>query len=153
LSVRVRLDPGDVVPDSPHLPALKPFGRNHHGEIRLSTSAGKCSGHIRLLAVWIFHSDDQHVLSHPALITRDIRSDAQRETFFPEQRVAAISRSVRPNLARLWEMHDVLFGIAWPGNIFLPRRQRNSNAVHARDHSFNVLVDYTEDRQPDAGHN
>ena len=67
---------------------------------------------------------DQHVLGEPALVARDHRRDAQREALLAEQRVAAVARAVRPDLARLGEVHDpLLVGVARPRDVVLARRR------------------------------
>ena len=47
-----RLDPGDVVADGPDLPAVEPFRRNHHREVRLAARARERGADVRLLAAW-----------------------------------------------------------------------------------------------------
>ena len=42
-------------------------------------------------------------------------------------------------------MHDVLFLIAGPGNIFLPGRERHAHAVHAGHDALVIFVDFLED--------
>ena len=44
----------------------------------------KRRGNVRLFALRILDADDQHVLGHPAFITGNVGSDAQRKTFLPE---------------------------------------------------------------------
>ncbi|CAB4933126.1 unannotated protein [freshwater metagenome] len=57
------------------------------------------------------------MLGHPAFIASHRRCNAKREALLTEERIAAISRSVGPDLARLGEMHDVLRVAAWPRDI------------------------------------
>ena len=47
--------------------------------------------------------------------------DAMRSAkhFLPEQRIAAVARSVGPDLARLGKVHDVLVRVAGPGHVLL----------------------------------
>src|SRR5882672_3481687 len=94
----VRLDPGDVIADSPNFPAFEPGRWDQHGEIRFAAGAGKRGRDVSFFTLWIFDADDQHVLGHPAFVTRNVGSDAQRKTFLAQQGVAAIARTVRPNL-------------------------------------------------------
>lgn len=56
---------------------------------------------------------DKHVLSEPSLIARNARSNAQREAFLAEQRIATITAAERPDLA-------------------LGRKMRNDNLYIAR---------------------
>src|ERR1700694_245874 len=92
------------------------------------------------------------MLCHPAFVTRDVGGDAQREALLAEQSVAAVTRTIGPDLARLREMNDVLFLIAGPSNIALPRSERSANAMYARDHALFALVDFFEHAFADAGH-
>ena len=77
-------------------------------------------------------AQDQHVLRHPAFVARDVRSNAQRKALLAQQRIAAVARSVRPDLARLREMHDVLRLVARPRHILLarPRAARPRECMH-----------------------
>ena len=117
-----------------------PSGRNQHREIRLAAGAGKRGSDVSLLALRILDADDQHVLGHPAFVTRDVRSDAQRETFLPSS-VPAIAGTVRPDLANFRKVHDVLFFVTGPGHILLARAQRRANRMHAWHDAFVVLID------------
>ena len=152
-AVRVGLDPGDVVAHRPDLPA--PFeagGRNQHRKIGLAAGARKRRGHVGLLALRILDAEDQHVLGHPAFVARDVRGDAQREALLAQQRVAAVARAVRPDLARLRKVHDVFLFVARPGHVLLApaRAARRRCACTARRAC--VLVDLLEHRQADARH-
>ena len=106
----------------------KPCWRNQHGEIRFAAGAGERRRDVGLLALRILDAEDQHVLGHPAFVARDVRSDAQREAFLAQQRVAAVARTVRPDLARFREMDDVLLFVARPRHILLPGRERRADA-------------------------
>ncbi len=59
-----------------------------------------------LVAFWRFDAEDQHVLGHPTLLAREIGTDAQGETFFAEQNVAAITGADRNDRVVLWKMAD-----------------------------------------------
>src|SRR5205823_14579884 len=122
LTVWIGLDPGDVVADGPHLPAFEAFGRDHHGEIRFSASTRESRSNVGFFAMRIFEAEDEHVLSHPSFITRNIRGDSQRETLLTKQGIAAISGAVRPDFSRLGKMDDVFLVVARPRYIALPRR-------------------------------
>ena len=92
------------------------------------------------------------MFGHPAFVARHVRSDAQRETFFAEQGIAAVARAVGPDLAGFREMNDVFFLIAGPHRIFLAGLKRRADAMHARHDAFLVLVDFPEHREADARH-
>ena len=104
----VGLDPGDVVADGPDFPAIETLRagsawRNSSCRRRWGTRRPH-----RSFRPADFRRQDQHVLGQPALVARDVRGDAQREALLPEQRVAAVARTIRPDLARFGEMDDVL---------------------------------------------
>src|SRR5581483_3087849 len=148
----VGFDPGDVVADGPYLPAVKALRRNHHGKVRFAAGARESGRNISLLALWIFDAEDQHVLGHPAFVARHVGSDAKREAFLAKQRIAAVARTIRPDLAGLREVHDVLGFIARPRHILLSGRQRHSDAVHARDHALLIAVDSLKYGKANARH-
>ena len=109
LAVRVGRDPGDVVADRRHLPAARtPSGGTSIARLVLPQADGKRRRDIGLLALRRLDAEDQHVLGHPALVAGDVRGDAQREALLAQQCVAAVTRAVAPDLARLGKMHDVL---------------------------------------------
>ena len=81
---RVRFDPGDIVPDHRHVPVVHAVGRDQHCQIGLAACAGKCRGDVRLLPLRIFDAENEHVLGHPSLITRDVRRDAQTEALLSQ---------------------------------------------------------------------
>ena len=125
-SICVGPDPSDVITDGVNLPAFESGWRNQHCEICFAAGAGKRRGDVGFLALRILDADDQHMLGHPAFVARDVRSDAQREALLSQQSVAAIARSIRPNLTRLGKMNDVLFVVAGPRNILLAVRERRT---------------------------
>jgi hypothetical protein len=126
--------------------------RDKHGEVGLATSAGKCRCHIGLFALRVFDAQNEHMLSHPALIATNVRDNPQREAFLAKQGVAAVTRSVAPNLAGFGEMDDVLIGIAWAWNVFLTWTKRCAYRVNARHDALGVRLDLFEDRQTEACH-
>src|SRR6185312_1056696 len=140
-TVSIWLDPGDVIADGPNLPALKAGGRNEHGEVSLAARAGERSGDIGLFTLRIFNADYQHVLSHPAFVASDVRRDTKRKALLAKQSVAAVAGTVRPNLARLGEVNDVLFFVAGPGHIALARSEWSPDGMHAGHDALVVLVD------------
>ena len=70
----------------------------------------------------IFDSKNQHVFRHPAFVTRNVGCNAKGKTLFAEQRISAVTRPVRPDLAGFWEVDYVFLEIAGPRNILLARR-------------------------------
>ncbi len=157
LPILIRLDPRNIVPNRPYLPPFKPRRRNHHRKVRLPASRRKRRRNISLFRLPVlicrrFHANNQHMLGHPPLIPSDVRSNSQRKTLLPQQRIPAIPRPIRPDLARLRKMHNVLLVIARPRHILLPRNQRSANRVHARHHALLVLIDLRKHRSPDPRH-
>ena len=69
------LHPRDVVADGCDLPAIEMRRRNEHGEIGFAARTGKRRSHVVLFAFGRFDAEDQHVLRHPTLLAREIRSD------------------------------------------------------------------------------
>ena len=135
-ALRVLLDPGDVVADRGHLPAFQLFRRHQHGEVGLAAGAREGGAEIGPLAGRRVDAHDQHMLGEPAFVARHHRGDAQRETLLAEQRIAAVARSVRPDLVGLGEVDDVLaadVALAGPGRVLLPRRERSADRMHAGD--------------------
>ena len=72
------------------------------------------------------------MLGEPAVVARHRRRDAQREALLAEQRVAAVAGSVRPDLARLGEVHDVLVRRCCTATARRPRRARAARRPSAR---------------------
>ena len=100
-AVGVGLDPGDVVPERGHFPTLlrKFWRRDEHREVGLAAGAGKSRCDIGLLTLRVFDAEDEHVFGHPAVVSRHVGGDAEGEALLAEQRVAAVTRTVAPNLA------------------------------------------------------
>src|SRR4029079_12781233 len=103
-----------------------------HREIRFAAGAREGSTNVSFLSLGILDANDEHVLGHPAFVARHVRGDAECKTLFPEQSIPTVPGTIRPNFARLREMHDVLLVVARPGNIFLSRFARHSDRVNAR---------------------
>ena len=99
--------PGDVVAHGPDAIALAFQRGNHHGQVGLAAGAGECRGHVGDFAAGSFEAQDEHVLRHPALIASHGAGDAQRETLFAEQGIAAVARAHAPDQFLLREVHDV----------------------------------------------
>ena len=88
---RVRLDPGDVVADHRHFPALHRIGRDEHRQVGFAAGTRKRRRHVGLLASRVLDAENQHVLRHPALVSRDVGGDSQSETLLSQQRIAAVA--------------------------------------------------------------
>ena len=142
-AILVGLDPGDVVPDGADLPAAEARRRHQHRKVGLAAGAGEGRGDVVLASFGRGHAKDQHVLSQPALFAAHGRGDAQRKALLAQQRVAAITRAVAPDLLRLWVVHDVFGLVARPGHVFLAALQRRADAVHTR-HEVAVLAQQVE---------
>src|SRR5579885_3509968 len=125
-AVFIGFNPCDVIAHGPDFPAFKSFRRHQHCKIGLSVCARKCRGDVRLFAFGTLDAENQHVLGKPSLIPRNVGSNTEGETFFSKQRIAAIARTVRPDLARFREVNDVLFFIARPRYIHLAGLERRA---------------------------
>jgi hypothetical protein len=98
---------------SPTVVTFQPSRRNdrrrfEHREVRLAAGARERRCDVRLLTGRVLDAHDQHVLGEPALVAAHRGRDPQRQALLAEQGVAAVARSVRPDLAALGEVHDVL---------------------------------------------
>ena len=91
------------------------------------------------------------MLGEPALVARHHRGDAQREALLAEQRVAAVARAVRPDLAGLGEVDDVLRVAARPRDVRRAVDERGAHRVQRR-HEVAVLADQLERRPAHPGH-
>src|SRR5438067_5430715 len=100
MTIRVGLDPCDVISHRPYLPPLKALRWDQHREVGFSASTGESACYVSFFAARVFDSEDEHMLRHPAFVARDVRSDPQSKTFLAEQRIAAISGAVGPDLTR-----------------------------------------------------
>ena len=93
-------------------------------------------------------ADEQHVLGEPALVARHRRGDPQREALLAEQGVAAVAGAVRPDLAGLGELHDVLRVAARPGrHVGHAVGERAAHRVHG-GHPLLAGVDEAGDASP-----
>ena len=73
--------------------------------------------------------------------------------FFSEQRVAAVTGAVRPDLARLWKMADVfVLGVATPGRVRLVGRERGSEGMQSA-HELAIFAENFEHMDSHARHN
>ena len=85
------------------------------------------------------------------VLAAHVRGDPQGKTLLAEQRVAAIARPIRPDLAGLGVMDDVFRGIAGPGHIFFAGGQRLANGVHA-GHKTAFFTQHIKHCPAHAGH-
>ncbi|CUK23122.1 Uncharacterised protein [Achromobacter sp. 2789STDY5608615] len=150
-AVGARLDPGDVVADGGHLPAVHALRRDQHGEVGLAAGRRERGGDVVLAALGRGHAQDQHVFGQPALVAAHGGGDAQREALLAEQRIAAVARTEAPDLAALGEVDDVLGGVAGPGHVGLAGGQRLADRVHAR-HEVAVGAQHVVDLLAHARH-
>ena len=145
-------NPGDVVAEAGNFPAGQ--GGQHHREVRLAAGAGERGGDIVFLARRRGEAEDEHVLGQPAFALGDGRGDAQREAFFAEQRVAAVTGTVGPDGRIVGEMDDVFFlriRFARPGDVLLTGRERRADGVDARNERA-FVAELVEHRLAHAGH-
>ena len=149
-AVRAGPHPADVVADRLHPPAGQ--RRDEHRQVRLAARGGERAGHVLAASLRRGHLDDQHVLREPALVAGDRRRDPQRVALLPEQRVAAVAGAVRPDLAGLREVDDVLRRrVAGPRHVGLAGRERRPDRVQAR-HVVARRPDGVERRGAHPGH-
>ena len=91
------------------------------------------------------------MLGQPAVVAGHHRGDAEREALLAEQGVAAVARAVRPDLARVGEVDDVLVvGVAGPGHVDLARLERCADRMQA-GHPL-AVAEHVECRLTHAGH-
>ncbi len=141
-SVGAELHPADVVPDGLHLPSRD--GGDEHGQIGLAARRREGAGDVAHIAFGGGELEDEHVLGEPVVVAGHDRRDAQGEAFLPQQGVAAVARSVGPDLAGLGEMHDVLaLGVTRPRHIRLARLERMSHRMQA-GHELAVIAEHLE---------
>src|ERR1019366_3959920 len=105
-----------------------------------------------LFALRVLDAHDEHVLGHPAFVTGNVGGDAQREALLAEQGIAAVARTIGPDLARLREVNDILFLVAGPSDIYFAGSERGAHAMDAGNHSFFALIDFFEHALADARH-
>src|SRR5665811_2055262 len=152
-AVRSRAHPRDVVADGLDGPAGD--RRAQHGEVGLAARRGERGGEVVDAAVGAGDLEDEHVLGEPALVTGEHRRDAQRVALLTEKGVAAVPGSVRPDLAGLGEVGDVLVVAARPGDVRAGRAvgvdQGVADRMHRR-HPVAGLGDELERRRAYAGH-
>ena len=93
------------------------------------------------------------MFSHPAFVACHHGSDAQRETFFAEQGVAAVAGTIAPDLAGLWEVCDVFLvdRCAWPGDIFFAFGEWFADGMQAW-HEEAIVTETVEHFLTGAGH-
>ena len=100
------LHPSDVVADRCDFPALEMLRWNQHRKICFAACTGEGRGHIMFFSFGRFNTEDQHVLCHPALLAREIGTDAQSKTFFAKQNVPTVSGTNGDDRVVLRKMTD-----------------------------------------------
>ena len=85
------------------------------------------------------------------VLTAHVGGNPQGKALLAEQRVAAIARAIRPDLAGLGIMNDVFGGVAGPGHVFLAGGQRFTHGVHAR-HKTAFFTEHIKHCPAHAGH-
>ncbi len=141
-AVVAELHPADVVADGLDLPARD---RGHeHRQVRLAACGRKRGGEVLRHALRRRQLEDQHVLGEPAVVTSHHRRDAEGEALLAEQRVAAVAGAVRPDLAGVGEVDDVLvLGVARPRHVGLTGLEGRAHRVQAR-HELAVSAEHVE---------
>ena len=132
-SILAEPNPRDVITQAGNLP-VRQRGQ-HHCQIGLAAGAGERGGDVLLAAAGRGQSEDEHVLRQPAFLSRHHRRDAQGKTFLAQQRVAAVTRPVRPDGRFIRKMDDVFLlriGLARPGDVILAGLERRANRMQAR---------------------
>ena len=113
-AVLAGLHPGNIVAYGEYLVALLLIysRRNQHCEVGLAASRRECSSDILHLAIGLLNAEDQHVLSHPALVLALVGSDTQCEALLAQQNVSAVCGVDGPDRVLLRELNDIsLLGI------------------------------------------
>jgi len=141
LAIGTGLDPGNVVTHSGDRPAVKAGRWHQHGKVGLAAGAREGRCHVMFLALRVGGTQNHHVFSQPALVTRHVGGNAQRKTLLAQQGVATITRAKTPDFAGFRVVHDVLVGVAGPGYILLADFQWSAHGVHTR-HKFAVGAEY-----------
>ncbi len=149
-AVGAEFHPGNVVAHGLDFPAGD--GRDEHGEVGLAAGRREGASDELRLALGVGELEDEHVLGHPAFVARLYRGDAQGVALLAQQGVAAVTGAVRPNLARVGEVADVLLlRVAGPGGVGIIGAERRADRVQAF-HEFAVASHYVQDFLSDAGH-
>ena len=151
LVVLVKFDPRDIVADHFGLPPIN--GGIHHRKVGFTAGRGECGGDVAGNALRVGDLEDEHVLSHPALIMTDNRGDTQCITFLAQQCIAAITRPEGPDFTGLGELHNVLLGVAGPGHVCLPGLKRSAYGVKRLHEEALSFVQFREHILADSCHN
>ena len=134
-AVGARLDPCDVVADRRDLPAVEAGRRNQHREVGLAAGAREGGRDVVLPASGaVTPSTSMCSASQPDdfVACAHDRCDAQREALLAEQRIAAVARTVAPDLPRLGVVDMYLVGLHGQATSFCPARAARPR-VHARN--------------------
>ena len=107
-SVLAHSDPCDVVAYALDLISCvaEGLGRNEHCEVGLTASGGECGGDVFFRSVGSLYAENKHMLCHPALFSSEVGRDTERETFFTEKNVSAVTGVDGHDGIVLREVHD-----------------------------------------------
>jgi len=129
LAVVGNMQPSNVVADAANRPAGQ--RRNQHGKVGLAACRWERSAHVVLFALRRRQAEDQHVLSEPALLATEARSDTKRIALLAEQGIATVARTVRPYGWLVRKVADVdVVRVARPAYILISRLQGMTNRVY-----------------------
>ena len=149
-AVVAELHPADVVADGLGGPAGD--RRHEHRQVRLAARRREGGGDVLRLLLRVGQLEDEHVLGQPAVVAGHHRGDAQGEALLAEQGVAAVAGPVRPDLAGLGEVDDVLVvRVARPRHVGLAGLERGADGVQAGD-ELAVVAEHVERLLAHAGH-
>ncbi len=108
-AVLALLHPCDIVADCEYFIALSlvSLGRDKHCKVGLSAGRGESGCDVLNFAVRLFHAEDKHMLSHPALHFALIGSDTESEALLAEKNVSAVCGVDGPDGVVLGEVYDI----------------------------------------------
>ena len=117
-------------------------GGGEHGEIGFSAGAGEGGGDVLFFALRIGDAEDEHVLGEPPFIATEDGGDAEGQTLFSEEGVAAVAAAKRPDGALFGEMDDdAVGGIAGPGNVGLAGFEGDADRMDAGNEGVFEVVE------------
>ena len=151
-SVFAELHPGNIISDGFDFPAGD--GRNQHGQVCFSAGGGERTCYVFDFAFRVGQFQDEHVLGQPAFVAGLNGSDTQSQTFFTQQRVSAVTGTVRPDFAGFGEVGNV-FLFNWSAGpdavVAFTGSQRFADGVDTRN-EFSVLAQDFQNTCSDTGH-
>jgi len=92
----VRAQPGDIITEGGHLPALLLELRRggEHGEVGLAGGRGESTSDVGLVALVVGDTGDEHVLSEPTLLAGEGGTDTKSKTLLAEESVTTVTRAI-----------------------------------------------------------